>query len=123
MLPASHSVVPTFQYGRQANHSCSHAAQSGDCPCLHNHPLQDIPNLEVPLHTLIELTPLPDGTMQVRGLKIWLNNVMEVWGLAAQPSKPGPLLALASARVGRYDAKVQVRLGRRGGGGTVLAPC
>ena len=25
--------------------------------------LQDIPRLEIPLHTLIELTPKPDGTM------------------------------------------------------------
>ena len=25
--------------------------------------LQDIPRLEIPLHTLIELTPRPDGTM------------------------------------------------------------
>ena len=25
--------------------------------------MQDIPRLEIPLHTLIELTPKPDGTM------------------------------------------------------------
>jgi hypothetical protein len=31
-------------------------------------PAQAIPTLEVPLHTLIELTPRPDGTMHVRGV-------------------------------------------------------
>lgn len=28
-----------------------------------NKPLSDIPTLEIPLHTIIELTPKPDGTM------------------------------------------------------------
>ncbi len=26
-------------------------------------PVQDIPRIDIPLHTLIELTPRPDGTM------------------------------------------------------------
>lgn len=30
-----------------------------------NAPLKDIPTLEVPLHTLIELRPRPDGTMAI----------------------------------------------------------
>jgi hypothetical protein len=28
-------------------------------------PLEHIPTLDVPLHTLIELQPMPDGTMKV----------------------------------------------------------
>ena len=31
-----------------------------------NTPLEQIPNVAIPLHTLIELRPKPDGTMEVR---------------------------------------------------------
>lgn len=40
--------------------------------CISNpgHRLQDIPRLEMPLHTLIELVPKPDGKMAETRLKV-----------------------------------------------------
>lgn len=36
--------------------------------------MQSIPTLEIPVHTLIELRPRPDGTMDVEFIPIRLNN-------------------------------------------------
>ena len=35
-----------------------------------NVPPEQIPDIEVPLHTLIELTPMPDGTMKEQRFKV-----------------------------------------------------
>ncbi|KAG1663909.1 hypothetical protein FOA52_002672 [Chlamydomonas sp. UWO 241] len=45
-----------------------------------NTPLEDIPNLEIPLHTIIELRPRPDGTMEVERLPV---------GMPSQSSREG----------------------------------
>lgn len=38
-------------------------------------PPEDIPGLHMPLHTLIELTPMPDGTMNEQRFEVDINNV------------------------------------------------
>lgn len=45
-------------------------------------PLQDIPSIEVPLHTLIELTPMPDGTMSEEKIQL---------DVRTPPSSPPPV--------------------------------
>ncbi|PNH04155.1 6-phosphofructo-2-kinase/fructose-2,6-bisphosphatase, partial [Tetrabaena socialis] len=43
-----------------------------------NVPPEDIPRLDMPLHTLIELTPMPDGTMSEARFPVDINNAPEV---------------------------------------------
>ncbi|KAL6745907.1 6-phosphofructo-2-kinase-domain-containing protein [Haematococcus lacustris] len=40
-------------------------------------PLDDIPSLEIPLHTLIELTPMPDGTMAEQRFRVDIHRGVE----------------------------------------------
>lgn len=47
--------------------------------------LQDIPRLEIPLHTLIELTPKPDGKMAEERLKIDIHDPSMQHLLKSQP--------------------------------------
>ena len=52
--------------------------------------LQDIPRLEIPLHTLIELTPKPDGKMAEERLKIDIHDPSMQHLLKSQPSDMRP---------------------------------
>lgn len=45
-------------------------------------PLKEIPSVEIPLHTLIEMTPMPDGTMSVEKLCV---------NIQTPPSSPPPV--------------------------------
>eukprot|EP00882_Tetradesmus_deserticola_P021143 GHRQ01022884.1.p2 GENE.GHRQ01022884.1~~GHRQ01022884.1.p2 ORF type:complete len:114 (-),score=50.80 GHRQ01022884.1:381-722(-) len=40
------------------------------CVCRRLQPQQSIPSIHIPLHTVIELTPLPDGTMGVEYIPV-----------------------------------------------------
>ena len=46
------------------------------CPCMCA--LQEIPRLEIPLHTLIELTPTPDGRMAEERIPFSIRRSMDV---------------------------------------------
>eukprot|EP00955_Chlamydomonas_euryale_P024875 262113-Chlamydomonas_euryale.AAC.1 len=55
-----------------------------------NAPLDTIPTLQIPLHTIVELRPRPDGTMEVEQLPVALSGH---WQESAAPSHlPPPAL-------------------------------
>ncbi|GAX77020.1 hypothetical protein CEUSTIGMA_g4467.t1 [Chlamydomonas eustigma] len=56
-----------------------------------NTPLELIPNLPVPLHTLIELRPMPDGTMEVETLPLNIGTALPYNVSAAQLQEEQPL--------------------------------
>ena len=66
-----HTSIPTFHL-RQA---LSAASPHGDA---HARALQDIPRLEIPLHTLIELVPTPDGRMAEERIPFAIRRSMDV---------------------------------------------
>lgn len=76
------------------------------CSCT----LQDIPRLEIPLHTLIELTPKPDGTMAEERIPLDLTS-------AAGHAAAGQLQK-QSLRSGNYATPMTPFSPFEGGGGS-----
>lgn len=57
-------------------------------------PSEEIPRLDIPLHTLIELNPMPDGTMSERRFPVDIDSA------PALPLLPGERTAAAAVRAG-----------------------
>ncbi|GBF90835.1 6-phosphofructo-2-kinase fructose-2,6-bisphosphatase [Raphidocelis subcapitata] len=83
-------------------------------------PQQEIPSISIPLHTVIELTPLPDGTVAVEYIPVPVGasgleaSVGDAPPLAAPPLPPLPRSPRRSSASGRHS-------GGGGGGGGVDA--
>lgn len=54
-----------------------------------NRPLEEVPSLNIPLHTIMELTPQPDGTMHETRFAVDVDRAArEGWGSAGQRAAP-----------------------------------
>ncbi len=71
-------------------------------------PSEDIPCLDIPLHTLIELNPMPDGTMSERRFPVDIDSA------PALPLLPGERAAAAATRVGIKSAMAHAGLSPQG---------
>ena len=72
-----------------------------------NIPQEQIPQLEMPLHVLIELTPMPDGTMHEARFPVSIGEKVPELAHTPAPAqcRPAGLYASASAPV---DANISV---------------